>query len=370
MTEIQQETSGKNYLFAISHNEQHLSQIKNAAHSFYRTRTYEDPSQLLEVLEKNVPSALIVDARLKGMSGYDFVAKIRTFLNADQLAIVYTPSSSQVETQDLEKEFSGIHILEKPYRRTELLHAISSQVNAKIESDWDTIEPVQQAALKNTLASFNSIADLISEGDPVAYENVSASCAPLLQAVQDQNYKELLKGVRGHDNYSYVHSMRVATLLSLFGAAIGIKGDDHMTLTAGGLLHDVGKMVIPHEVLNKAGKLDEGEFTVMKSHVTHTLDFLEKTEMLPKGVIIIAGQHHEKIDGTGYPYGLSGTKLNQLGRMASIIDVFSALTDRRVYKPPMEPEKALAIMTSMTGHLDQGLTTIFKEMLLDSADMF
>ncbi len=160
--------------------------------------------------------------------------------------------------------------------------------------------------------------------------------------------------------------MRVATLLSLFGAAIGIKGEEHMTLTAGGLLHDVGKMVIPHEVLNKAGKLDEAEFVVMKSHVTHTLDYLEKTQTLPSGVIIIAGQHHEKLDGTGYPFGLKGAELNQLGRMASIIDVFSALTDRRVYKPPMEPEKAFSIMGNMQGHLDQTLLLVFKEMLLDS----
>ena len=160
--------------------------------------------------------------------------------------------------------------------------------------------------------------------------------------------------------------MRVATLLSLFGAAIGIKGEEHMTLTAGGLLHDVGKMVIPHEVLNKADKLDEAEFVVMKSHVTHTLDYLEKTQTLPSGVIIIAGQHHEKLDGTGYPFGLKGAELNQLGRMASIIDVFSALTDRRVYKPPMEPEKAFSIMGNMQGHLDQTLLLVFKEMLLDS----
>ena len=282
------------------------------------------------------------------------------------LPIVYTPSSTHIEAHDPSKDYPGVKVLEKPYRRTELLHAISSQVNSSIESEWNDIEPVQQAALKNTLESFNSIADLISEGNPVAYEDVTANCAPLLKAVQDQNYKEMLSGVRGHDNYSYVHSMRVATLLSLFGSAIGIKGEDHMTLTAGGLLHDVGKMVIPHEVLNKAGKLDDKEFGVMKSHVTHTLEFLEKTQTLPKGVIIIAGEHHEKLDGTGYPFGLAGKELNQLARMATIIDVFSALTDRRVYKPPMSPEKALGIMGSMTGHLDQTLTLIFKEMLLDS----
>lgn len=366
MTDVQLETSGRNYLFAVSESDQYLTQIEQAAHSFYRTRTFKDSEELLDVLRTQTPSALVIDDKLTGMSGLDMVSKVRLFLSGEQLPIVYTYSRQRHDQLDAANRLSGVQPIEKPYRRTELLHAISSQVNSAIEAEWETIEPVQQAALKNTLESFNSIADLISEGEPVVYESVATSCEPLIKAVQNQNYKDMLKGVQGHDNYSYVHSMRVATLLSLFGAAIGIKGDDHMTLTAGGLLHDVGKMVIPHEVLNKAGKLDDDEFVVMKSHVTHTLEFLEKTQILPNGVMIIAGQHHEKLDGSGYPYGLKGTELNQLGRMASIIDVFSALTDRRVYKPPMPPEKAFSIMGNMEGHLDRSLMMVFKEMLLDS----
>jgi len=364
--DVQLETSGRNRLYAVSDSDQYLNQIEQAAHSFYRTRLFKDPSELLETLHQQIPSALVVDAKLEGMSGIDMISQTRAFLTSDRLPIVYTVQSSRTDQIMEAGGFSGVKTLEKPYRRTELLHAIASQVNSAIEAEWDNIEPTQQAALKNTLESFNSIADLISEGKPVEYESVTANCEPLIKAVQDQNYKDMLKGVQGHDNYSYVHSMRVATLLSLFGAAIGIKGEDHMTLTAGGLLHDVGKMVIPHEVLNKAGKLDDAEFGVMKSHVDHTLDFLEKTESLPKGVMIIAGQHHEKLDGTGYPFGLSGSELNQLARMATIIDVFSALTDRRVYKPPMPPEKAFAIMGSMNGHMDLTLMAVFKEMLLDS----
>jgi putative nucleotidyltransferase with HDIG domain len=169
------------------------------------------------------------------------------------------------------------------------------------------------------------------------------------------------------DNYSYVHSLRVATFLSLFGNVLSIKGDDLMTLSSGGLLHDVGKMYIPHEVLNKPGKLTEEEFATMKSHVIHSIEFLNKSPELPKGVIIIAGQHHEKLDGTGYPLGLKGAELNELARMASIIDIFSAITDRRVYKEPVPPDQALKIMGNMKDHLDQNFLAAFREMLLDGA---
>ena len=159
----------------------------------------------------------------------------------------------------------------------------------------------------------------------------------------------------------------MATLLSLFGSAAGVKGDELLTLASGGLLHDAGKMSIPHDVLNKPGKLDEAEFIVMKSHVPETIKFLCGNPEIPKAVLDIASQHHEKINGTGYPNGLKGSELNELARMASIVDVFSALTDRRVYKPPMEPEKAIKIMTEeMTTHLDQNFLRLFQAMLLDA----
>ena len=88
---------------------------------------------------------------------------------------------------------------------------------------------------------------------------------------------------------------------------------------------------------------------------------------LPKGIITIAAQHHEKLDGSGYPHGLAGKDLNRLARIASIVDVFSALTDRRVYKPPMEAETALNLMVEqMASELDIKLLSLFRQMLLDA----
>jgi putative nucleotidyltransferase with HDIG domain len=188
-----------------------------------------------------------------------------------------------------------------------------------------------------------------------------------VNAVAQHDFKGILNGVKEHDNYSYAHSLRVATLLSLFGHTLGLKKEDQLVLASGGLLHDAGKISIPHEVLNKPGRLTEPEFMVMKSHVTETIKFLNNSPDMPKPVIIIAAQHHEKLDGTGYPNGLKGGELNDLARMASIVDVFSALTDRRVYKPPMEAETALGIMTEqMKSHLDQHFVSLFKSMLLDA----
>ena len=158
----------------------------------------------------------------------------------------------------------------------------------------------------------------------------------------------------------------MATFLSLFGHTIGIKGDDLMMLSTGGLVHDIGKMSIPNEVLNKPGRLEGDEWATMQSHVSRTLAALENSSDIPHAVITVAAQHHEKLDGSGYPKGLKGKELNDLARMATIVDIFGALTDRRCYKDPMPPEKALDIMTDMVGALDMQLLVLFREMLLDA----
>ena len=202
------------------------------------------------------------------------------------------------------------------------------------------------------------------------YEELNDSCAPLVEAIQSNNYKEILKGIRNHDNYCYVHSLRVATLLALFGHTIGIRGDDLMILSTGGLIHDLGKMAIPHDILNKQGQLIGDEWDIMKSHVTKTEQFLSGNTEIPKGTLTIAHQHHERMDGSGYPECLEGDELNDLARMSAIVDVFSGLTDRRVYKDSMPPEDALERMSKMRGKLDQHLFGMFREMLLDSASGF
>ncbi len=154
--------------------------------------------------------------------------------------------------------------------------------------------------------------------------------------------------------------MRVATLLTLFGHGLGMKGEDLLILSTGGLIHDVGKLVTPEQILSKPGKLTDEEWPVMRDHVTRSSELLGKSTDVTKGALIIAGQHHEKIDGSGYPKGLKGGELNELARMSVIVDIFGALTDARSYKPPFPQEKAFGILESMQTQIDQDLLKVFR----------
>jgi putative nucleotidyltransferase with HDIG domain len=358
----------RNLVAIVDGNERHRAQLSSALLSFYRMVEYPDSVRAMAALNISRPQVLVVaeDAPIGG--GYALVRKLRMYPEYQTLPIIMIVAQDGEGTRDAVRQCGASAYLVKPYRRSALIKAISSLVNSKVEQAWEALAPVQKKALKGTVEIYNSISDVIERGEPISYASVTDSCAPLVEAVNSHDFKSILSGVKDHDNYSYAHSLRVATLLSLFGNVIGLPESEQLLLASGGLLHDVGKMSIPHEVLNKPGRLTEDEFAVMKGHVDASVHYLAANPEIPKGVITIAAQHHEKLDGTGYPNRIPGNKLNELARMAAIVDVFGALTDRRVYKPPMPAEKALGIMKDeMSNHLDGKLLMLFREMLLDAA---
>jgi len=249
-----------------------------------------------------------------------------------------------------------------------LMDVISTNINRAVERRWETLPKVQRDALVGTVTAFNSIHELIRQDRPISFSSVVDACTPLVEAVGNRQFKEILRAVRHHDDYSYTHSVGTATLLLLFGYTIGLQEPDLSLLGSGGLLLDVGKMMIPIEILNKTGNLTMDELDLMKSHVELSIAFLEKSPDVPKNILTIAGEHHERLDGSGYPKGLKKNQLNELARMAAIVDVFCAMTERRAYRPSMTAERALKIMTEeRTEQFDQKLLSLFREMFLDMA---
>jgi len=347
----------------IDANSDHRRQVASALTSFYLVADYAQFDDAITPLTSSPPCVVLLDEKAGPRNGTDSMAAIRAALPG--VPVIRTHDRTAAQAGGMAANADAC--LEKPFRRSQLIKTISHLVNKSVEAKWETLAPLYRDSLQRTVESFNDISDLIDRGEPVEYKGLTDACSSLVDAVSNHDFKVILDNVKGYDNYSYVHSLRVATLLSLFGHTIGLKGDDMNLLASGGLVHDIGKMKIPHEVLNKPGRLDDTELQVMRSHVPRTVDYLSLCDSLPKGVITIAEQHHEKLNGGGYPKGLKGKQLNELARMASIVDIFSALTDRRVYKEPIPPEEALSLMTErMAEDIDMSLLGLFKGMLLDA----
>ena len=175
--------------------------------------------------------------------------------------------------------------------------------------------------------------------------------------------RRLVGAMEDKDPYTYGHSARTAELAVAIGARMGLGGDALRTLAQGAYLHDIGKLGIPGEILNKPGPLTEQERTVIETHprlgVIITSSHRELLECIP--VIL---HHHERFDGTGYPDHLAAGNIPLLARIAAVADVWDALTSDRSYRPGWQPEKALDHIVEGAGqHLDQRVVAV----LLDIA---
>lgn len=154
-----------------------------------------------------------------------------------------------------------------------------------------------------------------------------------------------LTKIREKDDYLLEHSLNVAILLANFAKHLGMTDNEVNELSYAGFLHDLGKIMIPDEILHKPGRLTDEEMDIMKGHVQHGVDHLLETDIQPHLIQAVA-EHHERLDGLGYPQGKKGDEISMAGRMLAIADMYDALTADRVYKSGMSSQKAFSILMS------------------------
>ena len=178
--------------------------------------------------------------------------------------------------------------------------------------------------------------------------------------LRNANALSCLGRIREKDNYLLEHSVNLSVLMSLFGSYRKLAADILHQTIVGALLHDLGKILTPDEILHKPGRLTAEEFEVMKLHARHSRDILASTEGIGEIAVITAAQHHEKLDGSGYPEGLKGEEITEYGRMVAITDVYDAITSDRVYHKGMTPTQGLKKLLEWSGdHLDPVLVKQF-----------
>ncbi len=162
--------------------------------------------------------------------------------------------------------------------------------------------------------------------------------------LNDENAFSGLLSMTSHDYYTYTHSINLSVFGLLFGKHLSLDADNLNTFGTGMLLHDVGKVEIPLEILNKPGKLTKDEFDVIKRHPEAGYKLLKDKENIEGKSLKAVIQHHENYDGTGYPHGIGGDEIDLYGRLSRIIDVYDAITTKRCYAGAMNPFTALKEM--------------------------
>ncbi|MCC7179814.1 MAG: HD domain-containing protein [Acidobacteria bacterium] len=187
----------------------------------------------------------------------------------------------------------------------------------------------------------------------------------LSQAVaQNRTALLALTALKEYDNYTFTHMVNVSILTMAQARALGIDGTLLREFGLAGLMHDIGKVRTPAEILRKPDRLTEDEMSVMRRHVVDGAEILRRTPEIPSIAPVVAFEHHLRADGTGYPVGVSRAKLNLATMLCSIADVYDAMRSQRAYQGSLPTERILEVMRRADGHqFDQHLVRRFTQLL-------
>ena len=173
----------------------------------------------------------------------------------------------------------------------------------------------------------------------------------------------LTAAIDAKDHYTYAHSKNVARYAATLAVAAGLNDDQVRTIYAAGLLHDIGKISIPENILNKTGKLEDGEYRVMKDHVNNSIEMIRHLPEMDYLIPAVLG-HHERWDGKGYPRGIAGEEIPVSARCLAIADVFDAMTTDRPYRRGLPLEYALEEIRKGAGtQFDPSLAKTFIQLI-------
>ncbi len=156
---------------------------------------------------------------------------------------------------------------------------------------------------------------------------------------------DMLHNLRQYDDQTYVHCINVALMCNVFARWLRMTEEEIKLATLCGLLHDIGKVSVPSDIISKPGSLTESEYTLVKKHTLEGYNAL-RVQNVPASIMNSALMHHERCDGSGYPFGIKNPKIDTFAKMVAIVDVYDAMTSARVYRGPMCPFKVIDIFES------------------------
>jgi len=299
--------------------------------------------EALKRLSGNDVALMLLDVMMPGIDGYEVIRRVRQDSAHKQLPIVLVTAF-----RDKEERVKGIDagcddFLSKPVDKMELLARVRSLLKVKAYNDL--------------MSKYRE--DLESE---VSTRTEELRCAfEGIRAASLETIVRLSRAAEYRDEGTGAHILRMSHYAAAVAGKMGLSEKDVETILYAAPMHDIGKIGIPDHILMKPGKLNAEEWEVMKSHAPIGARILEGSEadVIQLGETI-AGTHHEKWNGEGYPVGLKGEGIPVSGRIAAIADVFDALTSRRPYKEPLSVDQSFSIIAEGRGtHFDPAVVDAF-----------
>lgn len=227
---------------------------------------------------------------------------------------------------------------------------------------------------RSSVTLSNSIRKRVAEGIQYIYSNTDSAdladatdsiAADLMTAIESNNAIAIdINALKTSDEYTFKHSVDVATIAMILAKQQGLPRTQVYEIGVSGLLHDVGKTKVPLEILNKPGKLDKNEFATMKQHSVYGYKMMQEHPEFNQTISLAVLQHHEKVNGKGYPFGVSAKQITPYAKILSIADIYDALVTERPYKAAYSQRDAVEMIMSMTEELDMNAMNSFLESMI------
>src|SRR5690625_1217891 len=222
--------------------------------------------------------------------------------------------------------------------------------------------------IDETVLEIKKIFEEIRERNKIPLAELRNNIIPIIHIISDETQLiGLLTSLQSKDDYTYRHNIAVSALSGLIGKWMGLGHQALLQLSTAALLHDIGKIYIPKEILNKPGKLTNKEFEMMKNHTVFGYEIIKITVVTNHRQALVALQHHERMDGSGYPFGITEDKIDLFSRIVAVADIFHAMTSERVYRNPSPfYEVLLQLEKDRFGILDPVIIRLFIENIMNS----
>jgi putative nucleotidyltransferase with HDIG domain len=286
----------------------------------------------LQSIQLSSPDLILLDIRMPGIDGYETCRRLKADPLTRDIPVIFI--SSLQETGDKVAAFAagGVDYVTKPFQFEEVLARVRAHMELHhIKRHLDDLVASKTSALRDTMASL-------------------AASQQRYRAILEQVIDAIGLTVEYRDPYTSGHQHRVAELAQAIGREMGMPEDALEGLRLGALVHDIGKVRLPTEILNRPGRLNELEFELIKTHSEIGSDIIKEVSF-PWPVAQMIAQHHERIDGSGYPHGLKGDDMLPEARIIAVADVVEAMVSHRPYRPALSVDKALGEIREGSGRL-------------------
>ena len=303
-------------------------------------------------------AAIIVDVRFYGSHNIEPLRRLLTQARSDTTPVLaILRDSSRLE--EVQAAALGATSLIHPSSFRQTCLAIQRLLGSIVGCTSSPRSRTPKENVEQARLEFGKLFRAAGNADTVTRADLDNAADSVVAAIMDGGVREWLEIVWNYDDVTYQHCMLVTGLGGEFARSLGFSEKDQKHVVRGALLHDLGKAKIPLVILNKPDRLNAEELEIMRMHPQLGHELLQKQGGYETELLEVVLHHHEFLDGSGYPDGLSGAQIKDLVRLVTICDIYAALIECRPYRQPMHPGLAFATLQEMGDKLETVLVREF-----------